>query len=95
MKTEFPFIDGSYYWKWIIDNQFFDSMTFISLKKNHRILIEAFIFDFNQNIYAKKMQVIPMKFITKKEKYKNIDELICGIKREEAKAKELKNISKK
>lgn len=95
MKTEFPFINGSYYSKSIIDNKFFDSMTFICLKKNNAILIETFIFDFNQNIYGKKMQVIPLKFIRKKEKFKNIDELICGIKRDELKAKEFKNINKK
>ena len=41
------------------------------------------------------MQVIPLKFIRKKEKFKNIDELICGIKRDELKAKEFKNINKK
>ena len=38
-------------------------MTFICSKKNNAILIETFIFDFNQNIYGKKMQVIPLKFI--------------------------------
>lgn len=95
MKTEFPFINGSYYSNSIIDNKFFDSMTFICSKKNNAILIETFIFDFNQNIYGKKMQVIPLKFIRKKEKFKNIDELICGIKRDELKAKEFKNINKK
>ena len=41
------------------------------------------------------MQVIPLKFIRKKEKFKNIVELICGIKREELKAKEFKKINKK
>ena len=51
-KTEFPFINGSYYSKSIIDNKFFDSMTFICLKKNNAILIETFIFDFNQNFYG-------------------------------------------
>ena len=95
MKTEFPFINGSYYSNSIIDNKFFDSMTFICSKKNNAILIETFIFDFNQNIYGKKMQVIPLKFIRKKEKFKNIDELICGIKRDELKAKEFKNSNKR
>ena len=41
------------------------------------------------------MQVLPLKFISKKEKCKTIDELMCGIKRDELKAQEFKNINKK
>ena len=95
MKTEVPFINGWYYSESMIDSKFFDSMTFIGSKKNNAILLESFIFDINQNVYGKKVQVIPLKFIRKKEKFKNIDELICGIKRDELKAKEFKNINKK
>ena len=71
MKTEFPFINGSYYYSnSIIDNKFFDSMSFICSKKNNAILIETFIFDFNQNIYGKRCKLFLWNLLEKKKNLK-------------------------
>ncbi|MGL5246236.1 MAG: riboflavin kinase [Mycoplasmoidaceae bacterium] len=94
IKTEFPFTNGSYYSKVIINGEYFDGMTYITSNENIDILVETFIFDFNENIYGKKIEVIPLAFIRKTEKFNNMDLLINAIKKDESKARELKKIIK-
>ncbi|MGL5591490.1 MAG: riboflavin kinase [Mycoplasmoidaceae bacterium] len=94
MKTEFPFVNGSYYSKIIIDEKIFDGMTYITSRENADILVETFIFDFNENIYGKKIKVIPLAFIRKTEKFNNMDSLIFAIKKDQLKAIEFKKIIK-
>ncbi|MGL5640230.1 MAG: riboflavin kinase [Mycoplasmoidaceae bacterium] len=95
IKTEFPFVNGSYYSKVILDSKCFYGMTYITSKKNINILVETFIFDFNENIYGKKIKVIPLDFIRKTEKFNNVDSLIAAIKKDELRALELKKNKKK
>ncbi|MGL4616749.1 MAG: riboflavin kinase [Mycoplasmoidaceae bacterium] len=95
MKTEFPFTNGSYYSRVIINDKFFDGMTYITSNENIYILVETFIFEFNENIYGKIIKVIPLVFIRKTEKFNNINSLISAIKNDELKVMELKKNNKK
>ena len=49
---------------------------------NNYLGLEAFIFDFNEDIYGKKIKIYLKKFIRKEEKFRNLDELINQMKKD-------------
>ena len=67
-------------------------VTYIGLKPtvgeaNQRV-VETFIFDFNQNLYGKKIGVELYDFIRPEEKFDSVDKLKKAMERDTKKAKE-------
>jgi riboflavin biosynthesis protein ribF len=76
---------GVYYAVCEIDGKRYDSAINIGDKPtvdNNYLGLEAFIFDFNEDIYGKKIKIYLKKFIRKEEKFKNLDELINQMKKD-------------
>ena len=76
---------GVYYAIAEIDGKKYDCAINIGDKptvdNNYRGL-EAFIFDFDKDIYGEKIKIYLKKFIRKEEKFKNLDELKTQIKKD-------------
>ena len=50
--------------------------------KGNKLLLEAHIFDFNQNIYGKKLTVEFLTFIRNEKKFKNFELLTKQIRKD-------------
>ena len=50
--------------------------------KGNKLLLEAHIFDFNQNIYGKKLTVQFLTFIRDEKKFKNFELLTKQIRKD-------------
>ena len=83
---------GVYVSKAIIEGESYPGVTYIGLKPtvgeaNQRV-VETFIFDFNQNLYGKKIGVELYDFIRPEEKFDSVDKLKKAMERDTKKAKE-------
>lgn len=75
---------GSYVSKIIINKKNYYGVSFVGNPKTINKMIsnnlETYIFNFNEDIYGKKIKVFLLKFIRSNQKFKNIEELINAIK---------------
>ncbi|BAC44718.1 bifunctional riboflavin kinase/FMN adenylyltransferase [Malacoplasma penetrans] len=74
---------GSYSSITLIDDKLYKSISFIGIPKsfeNTKPTVETHIFDFNQDIYNKKIKIYPIKFIRPNQKFDDIKTLIKFIK---------------
>ncbi|MGL4647311.1 MAG: riboflavin kinase [Mycoplasmoidaceae bacterium] len=83
IKTNYDFNLGSYGTKCLVNNQWYDSISFFTTS-NDQLLMETHIFNFNKNIYGQRIKVIPLFFIRKPEQFINTNELIKNIKKDVA-----------
>lgn len=81
---------GSYVTTTIIDGIKYKSISFIGIPKSfedNTKYIETYIFDFNQDIYGKKIYVNVLEFIRENQKFNNMDELVKNVNNDLAFAK--------
>lgn len=80
--------EGVYFSVVIIDNVCYKSMTFIGNSKINDIgfRLEAYLFDFNRDIYNKTITVYLLKYSRENIKVNSKDELITLLKRDEIQA---------
>lgn len=74
---------GSYSSVTLIDNKLYKSISFIGIPKsfeNTKPTVETHIFDFNQDIYNKKIKIFPIQFIRPNQKFDDIKTLVKFIK---------------
>ncbi len=79
VNSSFPFNCGSYVTKSFVNNEWYDSISFIK-KENDKYLLETHIFNFNKDIYGKNIKTIPLSFIREAQKFTNINDLVKSIK---------------
>ncbi len=83
---------GVYVSKTIIEGKSYPGVTYIGLKptvgKVSQKIVETFIFDFNQDLYGKKIGVELYDFIRPDEKFDSVDMLKKAMERDTKKAKE-------
>lgn len=74
--------NGSYASKTLYNGKWYSSISFIgipkSIEKDHKF-VETYLFDFNENIYGKKLKVEILKFIRENQKFNSFDELVKNI----------------
>jgi len=73
-------------------NKKFDSITNIGYRPtfgNHKLLIETHIFDFNSDIYGKRLRLEFVERIRDEQRFENVDALVAQIKRD---VEDVKNI---
>lgn len=81
---------GSYATDTVIDGKKYKSMTYVgscsSVTSDKNIKIETNIFNFNEDIYGKYVEVFFKEFIREDEKFNSIDKLIEAISKDKIKA---------
>lgn len=81
---------GSYATDTVIDGIKYKSMTYIgycaTISNENNIKVETNIFDFNENIYGKNIEIYFKEFIRKDEKFNSIEKLVEAINNDKIKA---------
>lgn len=77
--------NGSYASITIFNNKIYPSISFIGIPKSFeetRKFVETHIFDFEGNLYNKKIKVYPLKFLRENEKFNDINDLKKAIEKD-------------